>query len=102
MRGHVCDASFWDVGTVADYWATSRAFAARGVATAPARTRVADTARLTDVILWDDVAIEEQAVIERCIVTDGVRVAAGSTHASAILMRGPDGATLAVPFAELQ
>jgi NDP-sugar pyrophosphorylase family protein len=101
VRGHACDASFWDVGTVADYWATSRSFAARGVATAPARTRVADTARLTDVILWDDVVIEGQAVIERCIVTDGVRVPAGSTHASAILMRGPDGATLAVPFPEL-
>ncbi|HEX7941623.1 MAG TPA: sugar phosphate nucleotidyltransferase, partial [Gemmatimonadaceae bacterium] len=27
VRVHVCDARFWDIGTVADYWNTSRAFA---------------------------------------------------------------------------
>lgn len=101
VRGHVCDASFWDVGTVADYRATSRAFADRGEQVAPAGTQVAGTARLTDVILWDDVSIGDGAVLERCIVTDGVRIAAGSTHANAILMRGADGGTIAVPLPEM-
>src|SRR4029079_18036016 len=27
VRGFVCDAAFWDVGTPADYWQTSSAFA---------------------------------------------------------------------------
>ena len=29
VRGFVCDAEFWDVGTVEDYWRTSEAFVAK-------------------------------------------------------------------------
>jgi NDP-sugar pyrophosphorylase family protein len=101
VRGYVCDASFWDVGTVADYWATSHAFD-RVAPAAAAASAVPASARLTDVIVWDNVTIGERAVLERCIVTDGVHVADDAVHRNAILMRGDGGATVAVPLPETQ
>jgi NDP-sugar pyrophosphorylase family protein len=82
VRGFVCDARFSDVGTVADYWRTSMA-----MSDPPPRA-----------IIWDDVKIGADAVLEDCIVTDGVRVAAGSVYRRAILLRGADGQTFAAPL----
>jgi mannose-1-phosphate guanylyltransferase len=101
IRGHLCDAEFWDVGTVEDYWRTSAAFGARG---APASSSAAhapqidSSARVTDSILWDDVVIEAGAVVDHCIVTDGVRVGPGASHQRAILVASENGATNAVPM----
>jgi ADP-glucose pyrophosphorylase len=38
-------------------------------------------------ILWDDVWIGADAVIEDCILTDGVHVTAGAVHHGEILIR---------------
>ena len=78
VRGFVCDAAFWDVGTVADYWRTSWSFAgAERTADAdprPQRGRIDPTARVARSILWDDVEVGAACVLDECIVTDGVRV----------------------------
>lgn len=90
VRGVVSDAEFWDVGTVEDYWRTSTAFARRGNMAdlgVGRRSRIDPSARLTRSILWDDVQIGADAVIEDCILTDGVRVAAGANHRGEILIR---------------
>jgi NDP-sugar pyrophosphorylase family protein len=90
VRGFVSDAEFWDVGTVEDYWRTSTAFAERsGLADLGVGrgSRIDPSARITRSILWDDVQIEADAVIEDCILTDGVRVAAGAIHHGEILIR---------------
>jgi len=80
VRGLVCDAVFWDVGTVDDYWRTSEAFMAKGgTATTGRGGRVDAAARVTRSILWDDVVVEADAVVDACIVTDGVRVPAGAS-----------------------
>ena len=90
VRGFLCDAEFWDVGTTQDYWRTSAAFAARthmadlGIGRA---ARIDPSARVVRSILWDDVQVEANAVIEDCILTDGVRVAAGAIHRGEILRR---------------
>src|SRR5579872_6395571 len=48
VRGFVCDAAFWDVGTVADYWRTSRAFADPSAgATTGTDVSIEATARIT-------------------------------------------------------
>jgi len=96
IRGHVCDASFWDIGTPADYWQTNAAFLAD---LPPQRafgrnTRIDPTSTVTNSILWDDVEVQARAVLEDCIVTDGVTVPAGATYRRAILVR--DGNTVAV------
>ena len=93
VRGFVCDAEFWDVGTVEDYWRTSEAFMEKsggGSSSAGRGGRIDPSARVTRSILWDDVVVEPEAVIDECIVTDGVRVAAGASYRRAVLIARDD------------
>ena len=89
VRGVVSDAAFWDVGTTQDYWRTSRAFAGREAMAdlgTGRRVHVDPSARLTRSIVWDDVQVGAAAVIEDCILTDGVRIAAGETRRGEIVI----------------
>jgi mannose-1-phosphate guanylyltransferase len=89
VRGAVIDAEFWDVGTVDDYWRTSRAFAEkerRGDVSVGRAGTIHPTARIARSILWDDVEVGANAVIEDCIITDRVHVAAGVIRRNAILV----------------
>jgi len=94
VRGFVCDAQFWDVGTPADYLRTSAAFSG-GADPRGRRVRIDSTARVNDSILWDDVDVGAGCTLERCIVTDGVRVPAGSVHRNEILIASPEGTVAA-------
>ncbi len=85
VRAVAVDAAFSDIGTPADYLATSLAFAG-GAAEAPlslpsvlagARATVAPSASLVRTILWDDVEVGEDASLCECVVADGVRVPPG-------------------------
>src|SRR6202008_4525121 len=69
IRGFVSDAAFWDIGTVADYWRTSVAFAESGDGQLAVGRNVhlAPGARLTRSILWDEIVVEEGAVLDECI-----------------------------------
>jgi mannose-1-phosphate guanylyltransferase len=90
VMGFVSDAEFWDVGTIEDYWRTSTALAARGGMADLGVGRgchVDRSARLARSILWDDVQVGAEAVIEDCILTDGVHVEAGAVHRGEILIR---------------
>jgi NDP-sugar pyrophosphorylase family protein len=81
VRGVVCDAEFFDVGTADDYRRTSQAFAAREKRTGStigSRSRIHPSARIIESILWDDVEVGADAVVEDCIVTDGAVIAPGS------------------------
>jgi mannose-1-phosphate guanylyltransferase len=83
VRGVVCDAQFFDVGTVDDYRRTSQAFVrreGRAGSTVGVRSQIHPSARILDSILWDDVTVGADAVIEDCIITDGVSIAPGTTH----------------------
>jgi NDP-sugar pyrophosphorylase family protein len=99
IRAHMCEARFWDIGTVADYWTTSHEFDPSGKAGVSKTLRLGDGAHVSDSIVWDDVAIGAGARVVGCIVTDGVRVEPGENYSNAILMRGPDGRTIATPRA---
>jgi mannose-1-phosphate guanylyltransferase len=101
VRGYLCDAEFWDVGTVEDYWRTSNAFAARSAAASSSTERAAQidpSARVTRSILWDDVVVEPQAIVEDCIVTDGVHIGAGDSYRRAVLIHDESGNVTAVPM----
>ena len=90
VRGFVCDAQFWDVGTTDDYWRTAREFAARsGMADLGVGrgASIDPSARVTGSILWDDVQIGADAVVDNCILTDGVSVAPGAVHRGEVLIR---------------
>ena len=93
IRGFLCDAAFRDIGTTSDYWTTS--FACLGDRPADQaygrRARIDATASITRSILWDDVEIGADSVVEECIVTDLVRIPAGSVHRQSVLRRGDQG-----------
>lgn len=97
LRAFICDAPFIEVGTPADYRRVHlRLAAADGVSpwTPGARAAIAPPARVIESILWDDVAIGPDAVVERCVVADGVRVPAGLRVADACLVPWPEGYVL--------
>jgi len=101
IRGFVCDAGYWDVGTVGDYWSTSWSFAGREGSTdviSGRHVQIAPTARVSRSILWDDIEVSPGAVLDECVVTDGVRVPAGARHRRRILLRGPEGTLLDSPL----
>jgi NDP-sugar pyrophosphorylase family protein len=79
-------SDFHDIGTPTDYLETALRLAATdGDPRAPgrgahgARTNTHPTAIVEESVLWDDVSVEANATLRRCIVTDGVRVPAGTT-----------------------
>ena len=89
VRGFVCEAEFWDVGTVDDYWRMSDAFAARenGDDVQYGRGGSIDpTARIRHSILWDDVQVGADALVEDCILTDGARIAPGAVHKNQVVI----------------
>jgi NDP-sugar pyrophosphorylase family protein len=63
IRAHVCEASFLDIGTTADYVAASLSLARREGHMLEGEN-----------VVWDDVVIGKGARLRRCVVTDGVRV----------------------------
>ena len=105
VQGFVCDAAFWDVGTASDYWSTSWAFIDAGTdATCwhGQRVHIDPTARLTRSILWDDVEVSRDVVLEECLVTDGVRLPAGAVYRRTILVqRRDDGRLQASPLSRM-
>jgi len=59
--------------------------------------RIDPTAQVTDSILWDDVDVDARAVVEHCILTDGVRIPEDATYRDSILVVR-DGGVAAVPM----
>lgn len=115
IRGFLCDAPFWDIGSVADYWRTSLAFAdatdraeragggiaERAVTATLGRgddVRIAPTARVRRSILWDHIRIGPSAVVDGCIVTDRVSVPAGARYQDVILSVDDRGRLLVTPI----
>lgn len=100
VRGVVREAAFWDVGTVSDYWNTSLALMSGQVGGHEWRGRnvsVDGSALIGRSILWDDIAVGAGAVLDECIVTDGVTVPSGAAYRRSILVCA-DGATTTTPF----
>lgn len=79
ISGFVCDASFRDIGTPADYLETSLYLAGmegNRLATGR-RLEIHPTASVVRTAIWDDVKIGAGAELIECIVCDGAKVPAG-------------------------
>jgi NDP-sugar pyrophosphorylase family protein len=77
IHGHLCDASFLDVGTPRDYLTTCQAIGraeGRPDSQIGARCVVDPSAMLVATMLWDDVEVGRGAELRSCVVTDGVRI----------------------------
>ncbi len=95
VRAHRVDGRFLDIGTPADYLATSLTLAAEaGVARLPCgpTSRIDASARLVRTAVWDHVVVEAGCELTDCIVTDGVRVGVGTQLTGQILIRSDQGA----------
>ena len=97
IRGFVTNARFWDIGTVADYWQTSWSWTTETNNVAPA-SHISKSATINRSIVWNEVEIGARSVLEECIVTDGVHMAAGTQYQRKILIRAADGTTTVVPL----
>lgn len=90
VRAFVSDASFLDIGTPAEYLATSlgiaRAERDPGALVGPG-ARIADSATVVDSILWEDVRVGPGAHLARAIVGDGVEVPAGARYEDCAIVR---------------
>lgn len=86
VRGYVSNASYWDIGTIADYWSTWWTLA-DPQSGASGRS-----------ILWNDVQVGAGAVLDECIVTDHVRVPPGARYHRVVLVNTQTGAPDATPF----
>jgi mannose-1-phosphate guanylyltransferase len=86
IGGAVLDASFWDIGTIEDYWRTSWALACdRRDALVGTSVTIDPTSRVDRSIVWDDVEIGAGCRVEECIVTDGVRMPVGTACRRAVV-----------------
>ena len=103
VRVFVTAADFLDIGTPADYLSTALAIAdrdgsassgirerARHPGAAGARARIAGNARIERSVLWDDVVVEDGAMLNECVVADGVVVPA-DTSWHGVTLRVPNG-----------
>jgi len=101
VRGFVGDWSFRDIGTPADLLETSLDLAAEGGRPDRPRwgrrARVADSARVTRSVLWDDVEIGDGAAVHECVIADGVRIPAGAVYRRAAIVRS-GGDLIATPL----
>ena len=93
VRAFFSDVPFRDIGTPADYLATSLEVArleGRPASLAGERCRIDASARLTRTILWDDVTVGAAAELTECIVADRADIPAGArfTHAAIVRRAG--------------
>ena len=79
VRAFRTQASFVDIGTPSDYLETSLLLAAREGSDTSAGAEISPTARIERSVLWDDVIVEDGAMLQECVVTDGVRVPADTS-----------------------
>jgi NDP-sugar pyrophosphorylase family protein len=89
VRALVAAASFFDIGTAADYLETCLAVGRAeglGDVLAGARTTVRPGARAARCVLWDDVTVDDGAVLDACVVADGVHVPGGLRLSRRVVM----------------
>jgi mannose-1-phosphate guanylyltransferase len=94
IRGFLCTAPFYDVGTAADYLEAALAVGRNeGLPSTQVgqRSRIHETAAVVESVLWDDVEIGAGAALRRCVVADRVRIPEGARFEnSAIVQRGSE------------
>ena len=79
IRAYRTSGDFMDIGTPSDYLETSLALAEREGFAMTAGAEISSTARVERSVLWDDVIVEDGAMLRECVVTDGVRVPADTS-----------------------
>ena len=87
--GFVAHGSWKELSTIRRYLDESirAAHASGAVNVVGDGCRIDPGARVVDSVLWNGVNIAAEAVVERCVVGDGVRVAAGEVFRNSVIVR---------------
>jgi mannose-1-phosphate guanylyltransferase len=89
VRAFLCKSPFWDVGTPADYLNAALAMArSEGSPSVGPGSRIDETARVVDTVIWDDVEVGAGASLTRCIVGDRVTIPAGASFHNCAIVQG--------------
>ena len=88
IAAHVCDATFQDIGTPADYLRTSLELArVEGMRMASgARAQVHASATVERTAIWDDVKLGADVRLEETIVCDGASIPDGSRYSRCAIL----------------
>lgn len=93
VRAFLADGAFWDVGTPADYLETALAIG-RAEGAPPVQvargSRIDPSARVTHSVIWEDATVGAGAILDRCVLADGVRVPAGSRFTNCAIVQSGD------------
>lgn len=95
IAAYKSESSFVDIGTVNDYLAASAQLMVAGSTGFVGRgCRVASSAIVRNSVLWDDVNVGEGAVVDGCVITDGVEIPERAHLSHRLLVRsgGTNGA----------
>ena len=89
VRAFLCDADFWDVGTPADYLDACLSIRAiEGQVSEIGRGSFVDpAARIIDCVVWEDVKVGPRAMLERCVLADGVEIPAGASFSNCAIIQ---------------
>jgi NDP-sugar pyrophosphorylase family protein len=92
IRAFRTHAEFLDIGTPSDYLSASLRLSEREHHDVSFHDRpgVSPTARIERSVLWDDVVVEEGAMLRECVVTDGVHVPADTSWHGVTLRAATD------------
>jgi len=92
IAAFVCDASFRDIGTPADYLETSIHLAGLegDRLAAGKRVEIHPTASVVRTAIWDDVTIGAGADLTECILCDGVVISAGARYQRCAILPARD------------
>lgn len=94
IAAYKSESSFVDIGTIDDYLAASAQLMVAGSTGLAGRgCRIAPSAVVRNSVLWDDVTVGEGAVLDGCVITDGVEIPARARLSHRLLVRtgGTDG-----------
>ena len=93
LRAHMVSTTFHDIGTPADYLATSLTVAhdeGHYESLVGTRTFIDPTAKLKRTILWDEVTVAKDCVLTDCVIGDRVRLPPGSYFEKLVITVAPE------------
>lgn len=77
IAAHVCHNRWFELSTIPRYLDISLEMMNGNKICQGENCRIAETAKVTNSVMWDDVIIEENAFINRAIIADGVTIKRG-------------------------
>ena len=89
VRAFLCAADFWDIGTPADYLdaCLSIGKAEGDVLQIGRRSVIEPSAHVVESVIWDDVIVGADAIVERSVVADGVKIPSGAAFRNCAIIQ---------------